>query len=126
MGSPETELHKGNSMNVLRRSQTSQYLSYNETRNTVDKNVEIYMRGPFVFGTIAKNRMVDTDMYHRKNLPASISRGAQSWYNGGDRHNAWGPAVIYANGVLEYWLCGGFYQREDWEIERLKYLGESI
>ena len=44
--------------------------------------------------------------------------GAISWYNErGDTHREDGPACIFSNGELEWWLNGGIFQFAEWLIE---------
>lgn len=53
--------------------------------------------------------------YHREDGPAieSIS-GTKYWFKNGELHYDKGPAVVFANGDLEYWLNGIKISKKHW------------
>ena len=62
---------------------------------------------------------------HREDGPAIIHRiyssNEESWYFHGKRHRLDGPAITFygADGMMsEWWLDGRIYSKEEWEIER--------
>lgn len=60
--------------------------------------------------------------YHRIDGPAVESpNGFKMWVINGKIHNENGPAAIYTNKTVEYWLNDKIYpNKEDWELEVLK------
>lgn len=107
-------------MNVLTINSYSWYLLYRQNqRNRIDKPTEIYGHGSFVFCVKGHTG----NKYHRKNLPASVGNTASFWYKNGKCHNINGPARIsFKNLKPDYYIDGEFFTKDDWEIERLKYL----
>ena len=61
--------------------------------------------------------------FHSKNFPAVVfTNRTQTWWLGGKLHNSYGPARVCIKKYNEYYLCGAIYTKEQWEIERKKYL----
>jgi hypothetical protein len=67
--------------------------------------------------------MNEYNEYHRTDGPAYESVGGyKSWCIKGKTHREDGPAIEYFNGDVSYYLDEIKFIKEDWEIERLKWL----
>jgi len=55
------------------------------------------------------------DRHRDGDKPAYISsNGTQAWWQHGKRHRETGPAIIHANGDIEFWLNHVEYTEEEW------------
>jgi hypothetical protein len=51
-------------------------------------------------------------------LPADVCRyGSQYWYQHGIRHRETGPAVIWSDGDVQFWLNNDEYSIDEWAEE---------
>ena len=58
---------------------------------------------------------------HCEDGPAHVEpSGAETWLQDDREHRDSGPAVIFSNGVREYWLCGRRVQKSEWRKLRAR------
>lgn len=110
-------------MNSVNFDGDSNYMmSYLVSRNDIDKFKVNSSMNSQIFRKFCnkQSQSIDFAVRHRKKYPAHITKNGVGWYNRGMKHNAWGPAVIFVNGELEYYLDGDEYNKDEWEKERMK------
>ena len=57
----------------------------------------------------------DDKLHRDDDLPAMIwDDGSQFWYRNGEFHRENGPADMYANGDIVWWLNGEYYDFDEW------------
>ena len=77
------------------------------------------MRNGLVIDEDGEQMWYKDGRWHRDDdLPAWIRpSGDQYWYQNGKEHRENGPAFIYVNGEISWWLHGECYTFDEWCIE---------
>lgn len=113
-------------MEKLFNGHTNSNLFYKKSRNNIDKLFLVKENGGIVFSILLNYIGLGRKTHRCMNLPATIDPdidggSIRSWYRYDRLHNINGPADI-SYGSLRYYIKGYFLHKEQWEIERIRYL----
>lgn len=79
--------------------------------------IDVEENEEFCKAWVKTNAVANSDqiIYHRINGPALISSRGQFWFVNGNRHNENGPAVVWSDGTVEYWLDDCCYTKQQFD-----------